>query len=89
MAENDLAERVAKLEVSQEYIAKGQDTIIKHLEGQTETMRGMKKEISKLDVQIVKTKSFVGGMAFSFSILGGIIVTGAKYGLAKIGINVI
>jgi hypothetical protein len=87
MANNDINERIAKLEVNQDHIYNGQEKIMQHLKEQSKNIRSIKQDVSELDVQIVKTKSFVGGMAFSFSILGGVIVTVAKVGLSKIGIS--
>ena len=52
-----------------------------------ETLESIDKKVGSIEIKFEKSLSFIGGMAFTFSLLGGVFVVVAKYILSKIGVD--
>ena len=72
-------ERIAALEtkenISQEIVSE-----IKH------TLDSLDEKVGRIEMRFEKSMSFVGGIAFTFSLLGGLFVVVASYVARKLGI---
>jgi hypothetical protein len=50
------------------------------------TLHSLNEKVGKIEIKLEKSMSFVGGIAFTFSTFGAILVTAMGYVLSKLGI---
>lgn len=52
-----------------------------------ETLKSIDAKVGRMEIKFAQSLSFIGGMAFTFSLLGGVFVVVAKYLLSKVGVE--
>ncbi len=83
---HDGRERIAKLEQHKEDTDKQLTNVLvtlKHIDNKMETIDGT---VGKIEMRMEKSFSFFGGVAFTFSALGGVFVVVAQYVARKMGL---
>lgn len=78
---NSIPERVAVLEANAETAADAVADI-------TSTLKDIDKKVSDINLRLAKSMSFLGGMAFTFSLFGGVFVVAIKYILGRMGVDI-
>jgi predicted nucleic acid-binding Zn-ribbon protein len=81
-------ERIAKLEAHKENTDRQFSAVMDTLESMDSKMQAIENSVTRIQLKVEKSVSFVGGIAFTFSILGGAMTFAAVYILRKIGIEV-
>lgn len=51
-----------------------------------DTLHSLNLKVGKIEMKLEKSMSFIGGMAFTFSLLGAVFTFAATYILSKLGI---
>ena len=78
---DSVGERVATLEANSENTVKAVGDI-------ENTLHSLNEKVGRIEIKMEKSMSFVGGIAFTFSLFGALFVFVAKYILSKMGVDI-